>query len=113
MLDSAHRDPDLSRCRSLGVEAHVMKPVWRIDLEKAMLTTFSGQEPGYTPAEALLRLEPEGESVRPLRILLAEDNLINQKLATRLLEKQGHEVAIANNGLEALSAMTRQSSMRC
>src|SRR6185437_1938066 len=69
MLDSAHRDPYLSRCRSIGVEAHVMKPVWRIDLEKAMLTTFSGQEPGYSPAEALLRLEPEGESVRPLRIL--------------------------------------------
>jgi two-component system, sensor histidine kinase and response regulator len=109
MLDSAHRDPDLSRCRSLGVEAHVMKPVWRIDLEKAMLTTFGGHEPGYSPAEALLRLEPEGESVRPLRILLAEDNLINQKLATRLLEKQGHAVAIANNGLEALSAMTGET----
>jgi two-component system, sensor histidine kinase and response regulator len=109
MLDSAHRDPDLSRCRSLGVETHVMKPVWRIDLEKAMLTTFGGHEPGYSPAEALLRLEPEGESVRPLRILLAEDNLINQKLATRLLEKQGHAVAIANNGLEALSAMTGET----
>ena len=42
MLDSAHRVQDLSHCRSLGVEAHVMKPVWRIDLEKAMLTTFAG-----------------------------------------------------------------------
>ena len=64
MLDSARRDPDLSRCRSLGVEVHVMKPVWRIDLEKAMLTTFSGQEPGYSPAEALLRLEA-GRRKRP------------------------------------------------
>jgi two-component system, sensor histidine kinase and response regulator len=109
MLDSAHRMQDLSRCRSLEVEAHVMKPVWRIDLEKAMLTTISGHEPGYSPAVALLQPEPGTEGVRRLRILLAEDNLINQKLARRLLEKQGHEVAIANNGLQALSAMTHQT----
>ena len=45
------------------------------------------------------------EGKRPLRILLAEDNLINQKLAVRLLEKRGHKVLVANNGREALAQL--------
>jgi CheY-like chemotaxis protein len=52
---------------------------------------------------------PEAADAKRLRILLAEDNLINQKLAKRLLERQGHEVSIANNGVEALNAMTAES----
>jgi signal transduction histidine kinase/CheY-like chemotaxis protein len=45
-------------------------------------------------------------SIQPLRILLAEDNVVNQKLAVRLLEKQGHTVAIANDGKEALDMLS-------
>jgi CheY-like chemotaxis protein len=45
------------------------------------------------------------ESRRKLRILLAEDNAINQKLAVRLLEKQGHSVTVANDGKEAVAAV--------
>jgi CheY-like chemotaxis protein len=47
--------------------------------------------------------------VRPLRILLAEDSLVNQKLAVALLERQGHAVTIASNGREAVDAMDRES----
>ena len=43
-----------------------------------------------------------------LRVLLAEDNLVNQRLATRLLEKRGHHVAVAGNGQEALAALERE-----
>jgi CheY-like chemotaxis protein len=46
----------------------------------------------------------EGESVRPLQILLAEDNEVNQLLAIRLLERRGHAVTVANNGREAIAA---------
>jgi len=46
--------------------------------------------------------------MRPLRILLAEDSLLNQKLAVGLLSKWGHTVTVANNGLEAVSAATQQ-----
>src|SRR5260370_20861582 len=44
-----------------------------------------------------------------LRVLLAEDNLVNQRLAVRLLEKRGHRVVVAANGLEALQALDKQS----
>jgi signal transduction histidine kinase/ligand-binding sensor domain-containing protein/CheY-like chemotaxis protein len=50
----------------------------------------------------------ESPSVPPLRILLAEDNLVNQKLAVRLLQKRGHGVVTAANGTEALAAFARQ-----
>ena len=46
-------------------------------------------------------------STARLRILLAEDNIVNQRLAVRLLEKQGHTVEVANNGREALAALDR------
>src|SRR5260370_13585137 len=49
--------------------------------------------------------EPESS----LRVLLAEDNLVNQRLACRLLEKRGHSVAVAANGLEALEALEKES----
>jgi CheY-like chemotaxis protein/HPt (histidine-containing phosphotransfer) domain-containing protein len=50
-------------------------------------------------------MEAQAPAARPLRILLAEDNPMNQKLAVRLLEKQGHTVVVANNGREALDAI--------
>jgi CheY-like chemotaxis protein len=108
MLDSVSRVHDLARCRSLGVEAYVMKPVWKMDLEKAMRAALQNQNltdsPNVQSASAIL---PATD--RPLSILLAEDNLINQKVASRLLEKQGHQVHIANNGVEALNAMLSES----
>ena len=60
--------------------------------------------PALEGAPALTR-HSLNESRRKLRILLAEDNAINQKLAVRLLEKQGHEVTVANDGLEAVAAV--------
>jgi PAS domain S-box-containing protein len=109
MFDSAHRLQGLSHCRSFGVEAHVIKPVWRADLEEAMLGVIGEYGANaYAGAGAELRQE-SAEQPGPLRILLAEDNAINQKLASRLLQKQGHQVVLANNGLEALNAMLTES----
>jgi two-component system, sensor histidine kinase and response regulator len=49
------------------------------------------------------------ESRGKLRILLAEDNMVNQRLAFRLLEKQGHVIVLANNGQEALDHLLKDS----
>ncbi|HEX8984526.1 MAG TPA: ATP-binding protein [Bryobacteraceae bacterium] len=65
----------------------------------AALAASSGSAPSLRPAPAGPRLS----AVRPLRILVAEDNLINQKLLTRLLARAGHEFALAHDGEQALS----------
>jgi CheY-like chemotaxis protein/HPt (histidine-containing phosphotransfer) domain-containing protein len=78
------------------------KPVKQADLWQAILRALGTAAPAGRPAAAERPAAPPG---RPLRILLAEDNPVNQKLAVSLLEKQGHGVTVAGNGREALAAL--------
>lgn len=64
----------------------------------------SGSRPAKTPPEA-----SEAGAARPLRILLAEDHIVNRRLAERLLQKQGHTVLAAKNGLETLATLARET----
>jgi PAS domain S-box-containing protein len=106
MFDPVHRMHDLCNAGKSGIKTHVNKPIWRGDLETAILATLPSGDPAAT-ANDIAPIRAEGEDrIRPLKILLAEDNLINQKLAMRLLEKQGHRVVIASNGYDAFLAMT-------
>jgi CheY-like chemotaxis protein/HPt (histidine-containing phosphotransfer) domain-containing protein len=95
MLSSA--GPELAqRCRALGVDIYLSKPIKQMDLLESMTRALSGREPASRqgPAHAdaaVLRL-------RPLNILLAEDNVVNQKLMVVMLQKKGHQVAVAANG---------------
>ncbi|HBN08440.1 MAG TPA: hypothetical protein DD435_07265 [Cyanobacteria bacterium UBA8530] len=76
------------------------------------LSKIDAQKLEFRTAE-ILRFDQEPDvpkpssflETRPLRVLLAEDNRLNQKIATRMLEKQGHSVVLANNGQEALEAL--------
>ncbi len=105
MLTSADGQGDAARCRALGMEAYLVKPVKAAELLKA-ITAVLGGEPSHRG-----KLEPTGGAVayaaptRRLEILLAEDNVVNQLVAVRLLEKCGHAVTVANHGGEALAAM--------
>jgi two-component system, sensor histidine kinase and response regulator len=92
-----------ARCRALGVMTHVTKPIARKELLAAVLSASRGSVaalPGPSPSP----VEISGQSHK-FRILLAEDNLVNQKVAVRLLERKGHRVVVAQTGREALAAL--------
>jgi CheY-like chemotaxis protein len=83
-----------------------MKPIKRSELFDAIMLAM-----GITTAEdeALEgRADRQPPRLRELRILLAEDSLVNQKLATALLQKWGHRVTVVNNGRAALAALGSQ-----
>jgi PAS domain S-box-containing protein len=106
MLSSAARPEDTSRCRTLGISNYLTKPIKQSELLDAILTArhaaVAASEPSATPALPV----PAGQ--RRLHVLLAEDNLVNQRLAVRLLEKGGHTVVVARNGRDALAVLERE-----
>jgi CheY-like chemotaxis protein len=105
MLSSANRHEDAARCRELGVASYLTKPVRQSTLLDAIMTSL-GQSGGVfdrLAADPVADPAPEGGR-RTLRILLAEDNAVNQRLAISLLEKRGHHVEVVGNGREAVAA---------
>jgi len=102
MLNSAGQRGDAMRCKELGVAAYLSKPVIPSDLHQSLLRVLREAPLGGPPAGLVTR-----HSLREARILLAEDSVVNQRLATRLLEKQGHTVVVAHNGREAVAAVAR------
>lgn len=89
------------KCAEFGVEAYLCKPLNYRDLLHTIAVTLSSpdSENNYStrPVE-----EKERTPLKPLKILLVEDNPVNQKLAILILKKKGHSVVVANNGLDAL-----------
>ncbi len=112
MLTSADRQGDAARCRSLGVLAHLVKPVKAVDLHRAITAALRDNTASDPRSDAAFPSGVVGQEVgpatRPLRILLAEDNVVNQRVAIRLLEKFGHSVTVANHGGEALAWFNRE-----
>jgi two-component system, sensor histidine kinase and response regulator len=110
MLTPGSRTGDIGRCRELGIEGYLMKPVPVRDLQQAVLgvlasnTSVNALRP---PVQSIPR--PETRAAGSLKILLAEDNPVNQKITRRMLEREGHRVVVVNNGLEALAATGRES----
>jgi PAS domain S-box-containing protein len=105
MLSSADLQGVATRCRDLGIAACLTKPVKQSELLNIILEVLSRPTRPRQPDPGVRAdLQPAGPT-RPLRILLAEDNAVNQKLAVRILEKQGHSVVIAANGQEALALL--------
>ena len=104
MLTSGEQKGDIKRCRELGIAAYLTKPVRRAELRSAIVRAVTGRiAPSMTQA---LAREPSAAPARArMRILLAEDNIVNQRVAFRILEKQGYSVVLASNGIEALKAM--------
>jgi CheY-like chemotaxis protein len=110
MLTSSGHRGDAARCQELGVAAYLLKPIRQSELREAIARVL-----GARPLEGAIALvtrfsvKDEREPGTSLKILLAEDNAVNQRLAVRLLEKRGHRVVVAETGLEALRALEKEA----
>ena len=110
MLTSAGHRGDAVRCQELGVAAYLMKPIRQSELREAIARVLGAREQkGAIALITRYSLHDAREPAASLRILLAEDNAVNQRLASRLLEKRGHSVVVAGDGREALEALERGS----
>ena len=96
----------LALCTKL---THVMGTHLELESEEGRGSRFSFQVTFALAPASEKSTSPNSSSLRPLQILLAEDNRVNQKVASRLLEKVGHRVIIANNGIEAVSCFKQQT----
>ena len=106
MLTSGGRPGEIARCQQLGIAAYLLKPVKQTELFSAITTAL-----GITAADPRLAGpsgKPPAQELPPLHILLAEDSLVNQRLAVGLLKKHGHSVVVANHGREALAMLGSQ-----
>lgn len=106
MLTSAGQRGDAQRCRDLGIEGYLTKPISRFDLLEAVSLILGGGK-AVGVADVVTR-HTVRESRRELRLLLAEDNPINQEVAAAMLRKRGHRVDIVGNGREAVDAVARE-----
>jgi two-component system sensor histidine kinase/response regulator len=116
MLSSGDQGNIEARCRQTGVTFYLHKPITRSELWEAMITALG--RPGVQEVEGAqtvrrhevygLQHRLEMTPQRRLRILLAEDNIVNQRLVVRLLEKYGHTMIVASTGREVLAALAEQ-----
>jgi CheY-like chemotaxis protein/HPt (histidine-containing phosphotransfer) domain-containing protein len=105
LLASSSNSADEDRAATLGIEGRILKPLRRAALLDAILHALKL----HIAPERVSTLDRGMSKPGKLRLLLAEDNHVNQKLAIHLLEKMGHEVSLAVNGKEAVDMLRRKS----
>ena len=105
MLSSADHGDDIKRCKTLEVSAYLIKPVSQFDLFAAIGRALGER----APSREKIGAKSIPTAARPLRVLLAEDNRVNQRLATLLLERAGHSVELAETGVAAVEAFKRET----
>ena len=105
MIPSAGHQAEAARCRDAGVCAHISKPIGEDELRDTVLDVL-----GFRTAAAKARdmLPAQAHTGASLRILVVEDNPVNQRLAVRLVEKHGHSAGTAANGQEALNMLDQK-----
>jgi two-component system, sensor histidine kinase and response regulator len=106
MLTSDDVSGHAARCRELGVAAYLIKPIKQAELRRSIEEVLSSKDTIAASVPAVP--QPQQAAGPALHFLLAEDNLINQQLAVRFLEKQGHRVTVVGDGREAVAAWQAQ-----
>jgi PAS domain S-box-containing protein len=111
MLTSSGAYGDSARCRELGLAAYLTKPINGKDLLEAIGVALPSRAPAATPIVPAPAVVPAQRSpaVRRARVLLAEDNVVNQRVAVGLLTRRGHDVTVTSNGYDALAALEREA----
>ncbi len=111
MLSSAGFRGEAARCRKLGLSAYLTKPIKQSYLLDAiMLALGTGvHKPGAGGQAPFITRHSLSKARQQFNILLAEDNVINQKLAVRILERREHKVKVANNGAEAMEWLEKET----
>jgi CheY-like chemotaxis protein len=104
MLTSCGQPGDATRCLELGASAYLNKPIGESDLRRATLQVLGKGEPAARQPQLVTR-HSLWEGQKKLRVLVAEDNAVNQLLAKRLVENQGHSAVMVASGREALEAL--------
>lgn len=106
MMSSGVHRGDMARCKELGFSAYLTKPVRQSELRDAIAQSLDTRERRIESVTTVsLNDRPIVPNTTVLHVLLAEDNAVNQRLATRLLEKRGHRVTVANDGQEAIDSL--------
>jgi len=100
MTTSSDRQDEMSRCKQLGIAAHLIKPLKQSELFNSIAESLEmsdvAQHEGRSKTTELVN------RIHPLKILLAEDSIVNQKLALALLEPHGHQITVVTNGKQAV-----------
>ena len=95
---------------SVGIAAYLVKPIRQSELHDAILRVLGASRHETTePLVTRHTLREDALFTAPLRVLLAEDNVVNQRVISRLLEKRGHHVRIVATGREALDALEQRA----
>jgi two-component system, sensor histidine kinase and response regulator len=108
LLSSSGQPGDAARCRAMGISGYLTKPAIRSELLAALLATMG---PGQPSGERTPAVAPPGlrDGRRQTRVLLAEDNVVNQTFVRRVLEKRGHHVTVVGTGRAALAALEAEA----
>ena len=108
MLTSAGHRGDVERCRELGVAAYLLKPIRQAELRESISRILGARN--QPPAISLATSPQSSRGPKTvLRILVAEDNPVNQRLVMHMLSKRGHAVVLAGDGQEALEALAKET----
>lgn len=106
MLSCSDKNGEIERCQQLGIQSYLVKPISKPELLIAARNLL------FPRSEARRSFQSNGTSLQktdtPLHILVAEDNLVNQKVIVSMLEKLGHCVSVAQDGRVALSMLSAE-----
>ncbi len=108
ILTSLGKRDTLIDYENLNLSAFITKPIKHIQLYETLVSIFSGSRKELSVrSKKVVKIESDMSKKWPLRILLAEDNTVNQKVALKILEKMGYRADVSGNGIEVLQAINK------